>query len=194
MKNEWIDRILQAEGNAILNTAEKIDAEQIDAVIKGIANCKGKIILSGCGTSAAAAKKISHTLNCVGCPSLFMEPSDAVHGGLGVVEEEDVVILVSKGGETKEINELLPAIKEKNTIIAVTENPVSMIAKKSSILLQMPVVEEPDPFHMLATSSIMAVIAVFDAICINIMEQKAYSKKEFARIHPGGAVGKKLQG
>ena len=108
MKNEWIDRILQAEGNAILNTAEKIDAEQIDAVIKGIANCKGKIILSGCGTSAAAAKKISHTLNCVGCPSLFMEPSDAVHGGLGVVEEEDVVILVSKGGETKEINELLP--------------------------------------------------------------------------------------
>lgn len=186
---------LKTESEGILEILNNYDEKSVAAVIKAIKNCKGRIVLSGCGTSGEAAKKIAHTLSCIECPSLFLSPSDAVHGGLGVVQKGDVVILISKGGETMELNSMVDVVKRKqSTLIGVTENEKSTLAKKSDIFLKVKVSKEADAFNLLATASIVSIIAIFDAIISVIMTEKKYSKKEFALIHPGGAVGKKLTG
>lgn len=186
---------LKTESEGILEILNNYDEKSVAAVIKAIKNCKGRIVLSGCGTSGEAAKKIAHTLSCIECPSLFLSPSDAVHGGLGVVQKGDVVILISKGGETMELNSMIDVVKRKqSTLIGVTENEKSTLAKKSDIFLKVKVSKEADAFNLLATASIVSIIAIFDAIISVIMTEKKYSKKEFALIHPGGAVGKKLTG
>lgn len=190
-----IKNTLLLEIEALKEILENCDKEKIEEVVLKLANCKGKIITSGCGTSAQAAKKIAHTLCCIDCPAIMMIPSDAVHGGLGVVEEGDIVILFSKGGETKEINSLLaPVRQKKGKIIAVTENEQSELAQKSDIFLKVKISRESDDFNMLATSSILAIIALFDAIAVAITRIKGYSREQFAIRHPGGAVGKKLTG
>ena len=156
-------------------------------------NCRGKVILSGCGTSAMAAKKIAHSLNCIEIPALFLTPSDAVHGGLGVLQEEDVLILISKGGNTQELVNLIPACRTKHALlIGVSENPDSAIAREADIYLRVKVAREPCRFNMLATASTLAVISVFDSICIALMQMTGYTREQFAVIHPGGAVGDRL--
>lgn len=186
---------LKTESEGILEVLNNYDEKSVDEVIKAIKNCKGRVVTSGCGTSGEAAKKIAHTLSCIECPSLFLAPSDALHGGIGVVQKGDVVILLSKGGETMELTSMIDVIKRKNaTLIGVTENEKSALAKKSNIFLKVKVSKEADAFNLLATASIVSIIAIFDAIISAIMVEKKYSKKEFALIHPGGAVGKKLTG
>ncbi len=178
---------------AMKNIGNDIDKTSFLKCIKIIAESKGRIITSGSGTSGAAAKKISHSLSCIERPSFFLSPSDAVHGALGSVQENDIVILISKGGNTTEITKMIPPIKKKRAlIIGVTENDRSVLSIKSDILLNIHVAREADDFNMLATTSTMAVIAVFDAICICLMEYMDYSKEKFAIIHPEGAVGKRL--
>lgn len=188
-----IRRCLRMEADSVMKQQEEIEEEAILEVAETIQNCKGKIILSACGTSAMAAKKIAHSLNCIECPALFLTPSDAVHGGLGVVQPEDVVILISKGGNTEELVRLLPACKTKRVpVIGVSENPDSKLAVNADIYLKIKVEREPCRFNMLATASTMAVIAVFDAVCIALMQMTGYSREQFAVIHPGGAVGERL--
>jgi len=178
---------------AMKNIGNDIDKTSFLKCIKIIAESKGRIITSGSGTSGAAAKKISHSLSCIERPSFFLSPSDAVHGALGSVQENDIVILISKGGNTTEITKMIPPIKKKRAlIIGVTENDRSVLSTKSDLLLNIHVAREADDFNMLATTSTMAVIAVFDAICICLMEYMDYSKEKFAIIHPEGAVGKRL--
>ena len=178
---------------AIKNIGNDIDKTSFLKCVKIIAESKGRIITSGSGTSGAAAKKISHSLSCIERPSFFLSPSDAVHGALGSVQENDIVILISKGGNTTEITKMIPPIKKKRAlIIGVTENDGSVLSIKSDLLLNIHVAREADDFNMLATTSTMAVIAVFDAICICLMEYMDYSKEKFAIIHPEGAVGKRL--
>jgi D-arabinose 5-phosphate isomerase GutQ len=126
-------------------------------------------------------------------PALFLEPSDAVHGGLGVVQSDDIVILLSKGGATAEINNLIAPCKTKKAfIIGVTENADSVLAKESDLFLKVQVKTEADPFGLLATSSIMGVIAVFDAFAICTAAIGGFTKEKFGVIHPGGAVGEIL--
>ncbi|MEZ3470315.1 MAG: SIS domain-containing protein [Schaedlerella sp.] len=188
-----IRRCLQMEADSVRKQQEEIEEEAVLKVAETIRSCTGKIILSACGTSAMAAKKIAHSLNCIECPALFLAPSDAVHGGLGVVQQEDVVILISKGGNTEELVRLLPACKTKKAVvIAVSENPDSRLAVHADIYLKIKVEREPCRFNMLATASTMAVIAVFDAVCIALMQMTGYSREQFAVIHPGGAVGERL--
>lgn len=188
-----IRRCLRMEADSVMKQQEEIEEEVILEVAKTIQGCKGKIILSACGTSAMAAKKIAHSLNCIECPALFLTPSDAVHGGLGVVQPEDVVILISKGGNTEELIRLLPACKTKKArVIGVSENPDSKLAANADIYLKIKVEREPCRFNMLATASTMAVIAVFDAVCIALMQMTGYTREQFAVIHPGGAVGERL--
>lgn len=188
-----IRRCLRMEADSVMKQQEEIEEEAILEVAETIQNCKGKIILSACGTSAMAAKKIAHSLNCIECPALFLTPSDAVHGGLGVVQPEDVVILISKGGNTEELVRLLPACKTKKVpVIGVSENPDSKLAVNADIYLKIKVEREPCRFNMLATASTMAVIAVFDAVCVALMQMTGYSREQFAVIHPGGAVGERL--
>lgn len=190
-----IDRCIKTEADALLKLGELPNKEGLLRIVSAIQECRGKIVLSGCGTSAMAARKIVHSLNCVGRPSLFLVPSDAVHGGLGVLNREDLLILVSKGGSTQELVRLIPACKKKGTVlISVSENPESILAREADIYLQIKVEREPCRFNMLATASTLAVISTFDAICIAMMQLTGYTREQFAVIHPGGAVGDRLLG
>lgn len=188
-----IRNTLADEAEILAGVKDKLNAEQLKDVTNVIMECKGKIITTGCGTSGVVGRKVAHTLSCIERPSLFMVPSDAAHGGLGVVQNQDVVIFFTKGGQTEELDVLIENCSLKKAItIVVTENPNSSIAKKSDYLLEVKVDREPDDFNMLATASIIATIAVFDSICITIARLKGFSKEEFAIIHPGGNVGKRL--
>ena len=190
---EDIKRAMGKESTAILDAVESLEEPAVERLLEAIINCQGKLIFSGCGTSGAAGKKMAHTFSCVGRPGVFLEPSDAVHGGLGVVDEKDIVILLSKGGSTAEINHLIQPAKAKNAmVVGVTENPDSELAKAADIFIKVKVKEEADSFDMLATSSIVGTIAVFDALAIKAGELTGFSKERFSVIHPGGAVGERL--
>jgi KpsF/GutQ family protein len=186
-------RIWAAEAAAVAALPRILEPAGFNRCVQILARCRGKILTAGVGTSAAAARKIAHSLCCIERPALFLSPGDAVHGGLGAVQPEDVVIAISKGGQTREIVNVLPAIRAKRArLIGVTENPDSVLARHSDLVLRVKVAREPDAFNMLATASTMAVIAVFDAVCIALMEVTGYTKEQFALIHPGGAVGDRL--
>lgn len=186
--------IITKEGNTLKYVAANIDYKQVLQVFDLIKNCQGKVIISGCGTSGMAAKKIAHTLNVIEQPAFYLSPADTPHGGGGVVSQNDVVILISKGGQTEEINKVLEISKSRQAkIIGVTEKADSFLAQNSECILQVIVDQEADDFHMMATSSTLAVISVFDAISVMIARSKHYSQKEFLKIHPGGEVGQKLK-
>lgn len=188
-----INRCLTMEAESIARLTQELDQDTVLAVAKALMNCKGKVILSGCGTSAMAARKIAHSLSCIEIPALFLSPADAVHGALGVLQQEDILILISKGGNTQELVNLIPACKTKGALlIGVSENPASVIARQADIYLKVKVAQEPCRFNMLATASTLAVIATFDAICIALMQMTGYTREQFAVIHPGGAVGERL--
>lgn len=188
MINTWT-----IEAKSVEALKEDMSKENVLQVVKLIGDCTGKILVTGCGTSAAAAKKVVHSLCCVERPACYLNPSDAVHGGLGLLQKDDILILISKGGNTTELVNLISACKKKNAkLISVTENTKSMISTDADVVLKVNVEKEPDPYNMLATASTMAVIAVFDAICIALMFYTNYTKEKFAVIHPGGAVGERL--
>ena len=187
------NRCLTMEAESIAQLRQTLDQETVLAVARALMNCKGKVILSGCGTSAMAARKVAHSLSCIEIPALFLSPADAVHGALGVLQQEDILILISKGGNTQELVNLIPACKTKGALlIGVSENPESVIAMQADIYLKVKVEQEPCRFNMLATASTLAVIATFDAICIALMQMTGYTREQFAVIHPGGAVGERL--
>jgi KpsF/GutQ family protein len=170
-----------------------VDRDALARCVETIAACTGRIVTLGCGTSAAAARKAAHSLSCIERPALFLSPSDAPHGALGVVQPGDVVILFSKGGGTTELLGLVPSLKTKRAfLVTVTESETSELARQSDLVLKVKVEREADSFNMLATTSTMAVVAVFDAICIALMEHTGYTKEQFAVIHPHGAVGDRL--
>ena len=188
-----VKRCIRIEADAVRALGESLDPELVVKTARALMNCRGKVILAACGTSAMAAKKIAHSLNCIEIPALFMTPSDAVHGGLGVLQQEDILILISKGGNTGELLRLIPACKTKGALlIGVSENPDSGIAREADLYLQVKVEQEPCRFNMLATASTLAVISTFDAICIALMQMTAYTREQFALIHPAGAVGERL--
>ncbi len=188
MINTWT-----IEASSIDHLCESMDKDAATSIVELLGDCQGKILVAGCGTSAAAAKKVAHSLCCVERPACYLNPSDAVHGGLGLLQKEDVLILISKGGNTKEILNLIPACQIKGAkLIAVTENENSVLAQNADILYKVKVEKEPCPFNMLATASTLAVIAAFDAVCIALMHYTHYTKEAFAVIHPGGDVGSRL--
>jgi KpsF/GutQ family protein len=185
--------VWSVEAASIGRLRETIDPQVFARCVKLIAECQGRVLTTGCGTSAAAARKIAHSLCCIERPAAFLAPGDALHGGLGLAQPADVVILISKGGNTREIADLLTPLKAKRVrIIGVTENPDSAVGRAADLLLRVKVEREPDEFNMLATASTMAVVAVFDAICIAVMKTRGYTRDQFAVIHPGGAVGARL--
>lgn len=187
---------LRIEARSIESMAERLDPEVVDKIVHLLAGLKAngkKAILAGCGTSGAAAKKISHTLNVIEVPSFFLSPADSVHGGLGAIQEGDAVILISKGGNTGELLNYVPACRAKGaTIIAVSENPESKLAKCADIFLRVWVDHEPCPWNMVATASTLAVISVWDAIALCTMRINGFTQEQFQLIHPSGAVGEKL--
>ena len=151
------------------------------------------VVLSACGSSGFAAKKFAHSLCCVECPAKFVPPSEAVHGGMGALKKDNLLILVSKGGKTDELIPLVSIAKAKGAKIAlVTANRESALAKKADAVLVLPDVPESDVYGVMSTASFAATVAIFDALMMGIMEEKDYALSDFALIHPGGAVGKKI--
>ncbi|MHB9005453.1 MAG: KpsF/GutQ family sugar-phosphate isomerase [Limisphaerales bacterium] len=190
---ETAQNVWAAEAAGILALRSVVEPGAFNRCVEVLAGCPGRILTTGCGTSAAAARKIAHSLCCIERPAVFLAPGDAVHGGLGLVQPNDVVIAISKGGNTREIVNLLPAIRTKGAfLIGVTEQSDSVLGRESSLLLRVKVEREPDEFNMLATASTLAVIAVFDAVCIALLHATGYTRDQFAVIHPGGAVGDRL--
>lgn len=190
---ELIHHTWNVEADSIRSLADKTDMDAVMRAVEVLSQMKGKAIVAGCGTSGAAAKKIAHSLCCVERPAAFLSPADAVHGALGMLQKDDVLILITKGGNTAEIVNFIPACKDKGAfLIGVTENENSVLAKEADLFLKVKVDKEPCPFNMLATASTLAVISLFDAICIALMVETGYTKEQFLRIHPGGAVGERL--
>lgn len=185
--------VWQIESDTIRDLKEQINQESYLKAFEIISNCKGKIITVGMGTSGVAAKKIAHSFCCVNQPSFYLSAGDAAHGALGCIQKGDVVIAISKGGNTEEIAKLLKTIKFRNAaLIGCTENENSALGKASDVVLRICVAKEADQLNMLATASTMALIAVFDAIAISLMEYPQFSKEQFYYNHPNGAVGERL--
>lgn len=189
---EMARQSLEIEANAVKDVLEKMDWVAFQKATEALSKCD-KIITCASGSSGIAAKKFAHTLCCIERPAQFLPPCEAMHGGLGAVQKGNVVVLVSRGGKTAELLPVLDvSIKKGATVIGVTENMDSPIAKQSDIVLPMHIKKESDKYNMQATSSYIATIALFDALICAVMEETDYKKEQFALIHPGGAVGERL--
>lgn len=189
---EMARQSLEIEANAVKDVLDKMDWVAFQKATEALSKCD-KIITCASGSSGIAAKKFAHTLCCIERPAQFLPPCEVMHGGLGAVQKGNVVVLVSRGGKTAELLPVLDvSIKKGATVIGVTENMDSPIAKQSDIVLPMHIEKESDKYNMQATSSYIATIALFDALICAVMEETDYKKEQFALIHPGGAVGERL--
>ncbi|AIR63494.1 phosphosugar isomerase [Cedecea neteri] len=160
------------------------------ALLAELRNCKGKIVVTGVGTSGIAARKIAHMLACVEHPAIYLSATDAAHGDLGFLRADDLMIMLSRGGNSDELTRLLPGIAARNVpLISVTENPDSAIAQSARLVISTGVKQEMDPLNMLATTSIILALAIFDAACACLMSESGYSKETLLAVHPGGDVG-----
>lgn len=185
-------RTIELETNAINGLKEFIDADFVKAV-KAIATSKGRLIVSGIGKSAIIAQKIVATLNSTGTPSVFMHAADAIHGDLGMIQTHDVVMVISKSGNSPEIKALAPLVKNfGNTLIGMAGNVESFLALNSDIVLNTTVEQEACPINLAPTSSTTAQMVMGDALAVCLMEIKEFNSSDFAKYHPGGTLGKKL--
>lgn len=184
--------VVRIEASAIAGLEQKINSDFAQAVDL-VYHCKGRAIVTGMGKSGVIARKIVATMNSTGTPALFLHPSDAVHGDLGMVRREDVVICVSKSGDTEEVNQLIPMFKRIGVpVIAIVGNTSSRLARHSDVVLDIGVGEEACPYDLAPTSSTTAAMVMGDALAIALLEKRDFSEDDFARLHPGGNLGKRL--
>lgn len=185
-------RTIEMEAAAIGQLSSFLNKD-FEKAIDRLADCKGRIVVSGIGKSAIIAQKIVATLNSTGSPAIFLHAADAIHGDLGMVQQEDVVIVISKSGESAEIKVLVPLIKNfGNCLIAITGNMESYLSNKSDFVLNTTVEQEACPNNLAPTTSTTAQLVMGDVIAVCLMERKGFNVEGFARFHPGGALGKKL--
>ena len=184
----------QTYSQELLALQHNLDADLWQQLLTQITGCQGKIAVTGVGTSGIAARKIAHMLACVEQPAVYLSATDAAHGDLGFIRSNDLMILISRGGNSEELTRLLPALKSRGVpIISVTENPDSAIARAATLVIKTHIRREIDPLNMLATTSIILVLAVFDALCGNIMLRNGFDQTRLLSVHPGGNVGKTLR-
>jgi len=192
MKEQSLKRAmesLQIESKAIADIADYLDVPAFVEAVKVLCKCN-KIITCASGTSGIAAKKISHSLCCIERDAFFMSPAEAVHGGLGGLKKDDAMIMISRGGGTVELLPIIDVCKKKRaTLIGITENLNSPLAKSADIVLPLKIERESDKYNVMATASFVATVALLDALLVAIMEETNYRLEQFALIHPGGAVG-----
>jgi len=181
-----------SESKAVANLINFIDNDFKNAIEK-ILECNGRIIVTGIGKSANIATKIVATLNSTGSPAIFMHAADAIHGDLGIIQKNDVVVCISKSGNTPEIKVLIPLIKNRgNSIIAISGNKDSYLATQADYFLSSHVEKEACPNNLAPTSSTTAQLVIGDALAVCLLEMKDFTSTDFAKYHPGGALGKKL--
>ena len=185
-------KTIAIEARSIIDLSDLVDRD-FEKAVHTIIECKGRLVISGIGKSAIVAQKIVATLNSTGTPSLFLHAADAIHGDIGMVQQDDIVMIISKSGDSPEIKVLVPIIKNfKNIIIAMTGNIQSYLANCADIILNSTVAEEACPNNLAPTSSTTAQVVLGDALAICLMEVKGFGSDEFAKFHPGGTLGKKL--
>ena len=195
MKAETIERALNAftiESDSILATRDKMDMEAFGKAVDALSKAE-RIGTTGCGHSGIACMHFAHSMCCVERPARFISPAEAIHGASGYLQEGDVMVWASRGGKTDELFKILELCHVKKvTIIGVTENLASPLAEMSDIVIPMVVTSETDRYNSQGTSSFTALAAVFDALQTAVIEETGYKNEQFALIHPGGAVGKRL--
>ncbi|GAA4040077.1 KpsF/GutQ family sugar-phosphate isomerase [Flavobacterium chungnamense] len=189
---ESAKKTLLSESQSIAKLIDYIDNSFVEAV-ENIYNTKGRLIVTGIGKSAIIAQKIVATMNSTGTPSMFLHASEAIHGDLGMVQDGDVVICISKSGNSPEIKVLVPLLKRfGNKLIGITGNVTSFLGKESDITLNTYVENEACPNNLAPTNSTTAQLVMGDAIAVSLMEMRNFKAEDFAKYHPGGALGKKL--
>ncbi len=182
--------LLEAESVELLKNYINADFEK---AVNSIAVSSGRLIISGIGKSAIIAQKIVATLNSTGTPAVFMHGADAIHGDLGIVQKEDIVLVISKSGESPEIKVLVPLIKNfGNLLISMSGNENSFLAKQSDLFINTTVLQEACPNNLAPTTSTTAQMVMGDALAVCLMQVKGFNTHDFAKYHPGGALGKKL--
>lgn len=186
------EEVFQIEAQAILDLSAKLDRNFIQSVEK-ILSCRSKVIVCGIGKSGIIGRKISSTFASTGTQSVFMHPGEAFHGDLGVLNQEDILILISNSGETEEILRIIPFLKEnRNFFISMTGNPKSTLAALSDIHLDVSVKKEACPLDMAPTASTTATLVMGDALAVALMKERGFKIEDYARFHPGGSIGKRL--
>ena len=185
-------KVVKTEAEAVRALEDRID-EHFEKAVDLLLNCKGRVIVTGMGKSGIIAKKIASTLTSTGTAAFFLHPADGVHGDLGAVLKEDVVICISKSGNTEEILQLLPLFKRQGiSIIVMTGNMDSGLAKRSDVVLDVSVKEEACHYDLVPTSSTTATLVMGDALALVLFQERGLSIEDFAQFHPGGDIGKRL--
>lgn len=191
--SEKVRQVLRIEADAIEHAAERLDGLGIDKALELLTNCPGKILVTGVGKSGVIAQKISQTLTSTGTMAVFLHPSDALHGGLGVVAEGDVVIALSNSGETDEILAILPTFRQRKVnVIAIVGNAGSTLGRNADVLLDGSVDKEACPLNLAPTASTTVALAIGDALAMTLMDAKGLTAEDFAANHPAGRLGKRL--
>lgn len=184
--------VIEKEISSIASLTNQLD-EHFVQVAHALLNCQGHVLVAGAGTSNAVGARLAHLLSCCGTPALFIHPGDSQHGLSGAVTERDIVILISRGGETTEVNCLAEISKRRGAkLIAFTEKPESTLGKLCDLVLRIQPLPDADPFGMIATGSSITVCAMGDALCVTLLQLRGHTKEAFAQTHPGGAVGQKI--
>jgi D-arabinose 5-phosphate isomerase GutQ len=190
-----IDRaraVVGREGQAVQELAGQLDASLLP-VVETLLNCPGHVLVTGAGTSRAVAERFAHLLACCGTPALFIHAADALHGGAGAIKAGDVVYIISKGGQSLEINQFAEIARQRGArIIAHTEKPTSPLGQMADQVFHVVAPGDVDPYGMIATGSSLLNSAACDALCVLLLELRGYSREAFGQTHPGGAVGKRL--
>jgi len=187
-----IIRVIDIEINGLTCLKEKISSS-IKSAVETIFNCKGKVVLTGMGKSGLVAKKIAATMSSVGTPAMFMHPAEGMHGDLGIIASEDVVIAIGKSGESSELNGILPSVKDVGAkIIGIMGETSSTLARYSDIIIDIGNPEEACPFNMAPTTSSTVIMVLGDAIAVTLMKMQGFELSDYARLHPGGQLGKRL--
>jgi len=185
-------RTIREESKAIEGLAESINADFLKCIHR-IIKCKGRVVVTGIGKSAIIGQKIVATFNSTGTPSIFMHAADAIHGDLGMIQKEDIVLCLSKSGETPEIKVLVPLLKERGSLlISIVGNTSSYLALQSDFVLDTTVSKEACPNNLAPTSSTTAQLVMGDALAVCLLEARGFTAGDFARFHPGGILGKKM--
>jgi len=185
--------LLRAEADAIGKTAARLRPEETDRVITVLSNCKGKVVLLGVGKSGIIAQKIAATMTSSGTAAIYLHPSDALHGGLGILTSNDVVMMLSNSGETDELLQLLPYVKRRNVpLIAIVGKVKSTLAERADAVLDASVDQEACPLNLAPTASTTVALAIGDALAMTLMRAKGLTEDDFASNHPAGQLGKRL--
>jgi len=185
-------KALRIEAQAVLDLVDRID-ERFVQTVTILFECQGKVMVTGMGKSGLVGKKIASTLSSTGTPAFFLHPAEGLNGDLGILGRQDVVMAISNSGETEEVVNLLPLIKRfGNRLIVMTSHPESTIAKAADVVLDIAVREEACPLGLAPTATTTATLALGDAVAVSLMEKRGFDEKDFAVLHPGGSLGKRL--